>query len=383
MISRPFWLQRVTAAWERAPLVWLTGVRRVGKTTLARQLPDATYLNCDLPSTAEQLVDPERFYENVRTRVIILDEIHQLADPSRILKIGTDAFPHLRILATGSSTLAASTKFRDALTGRKRAVHLFPVLYRECSDFGAADVEKRLLHGGLPGALLAPTPDPGFFSEWLDSFYARDIQELFRVAKRGAFITLAELLLRNSGGILDISKLSNLAGITRPTVMTYLDALQATHVITLLRPYHGGSRGEIVRRPKAYGFDTGFVCHYRGWNELRPEDRGILWEHVVLETLQASFGDRGIYYWRQREGHEIDFVLGSKGKRTCDAVECKWNPQAFSPVSLLRFRAVHPEGSNFVVCPRIGEAYRRTVEGLEITFCDLAQLETLVQAASG
>jgi uncharacterized protein len=383
MISRPFWLQRITAAWERAPLVWLTGVRRVGKTTLARQLPDATYLNCDLPSTAEKLVDPESFFGNVRTRIVVLDEIHQLPDPSRILKIGTDAFPNLRILATGSSTLAASTKFRDALTGRKRAVHLCPVLYRECSDFGAADIEGRLLRGGLPGSLLATTPDPGFFSEWLDSFYARDIQELFRVAKRGAFITLTELLLRNGGGIVDITKMSKLTGITRPTVMTYLDVLQATHVITLVRPYHGGSRAEIIRQPKAYGFDTGFVCHYRGWNELRPEDRGVLWEHVVLETLQTIVDDREIHYWREKEGHEVDFVLAHRGRRRCDAIECKWNPQAFSPASLLRLRILHPAGLNFVVCPGLGEPYRRKVEGLEITFCDLSQLETLVQTPSG
>src|SRR5262245_24357804 len=123
-IGRPFWHHRLEDAWRRAPIVWLSGVRRVGKTTLARSIPDALYLNCDLPSSAERVSDPERFLRSVAKPVVVLDEIHQLADPSRILKIAADEFPRLRVLATGSSTLAATGKFRDSLSGRKRVVHL-------------------------------------------------------------------------------------------------------------------------------------------------------------------------------------------------------------------------------------------------------------------
>jgi predicted AAA+ superfamily ATPase len=81
-----------------------------------------------------------------------------------VLKIGADAFPKLRILATGSSTLAATRKFRDSLAGRKREVNLQPVLFEELAAFGAT-VEKRLLHGGMPQMLLADAPDPGFYAK--------------------------------------------------------------------------------------------------------------------------------------------------------------------------------------------------------------------------
>jgi len=84
----------------------------------------------------------------------VLDEVHQLPDPSRILKIAADAFPEVRVLATGSSTLAATHKFRDSLTGRKRAVELVPVLAEEAGNFGVTDLEGRLLRGGLPPTLL-------------------------------------------------------------------------------------------------------------------------------------------------------------------------------------------------------------------------------------
>src|SRR5512139_3167190 len=130
MTKRPYWIERITAAWEKRPIVWLAGVRRVGKTTLARMLPDTVYLNCDLPSDARRLDDPELFYRAQRKdAVIVLDEVHRLADPSRVLKIAADAYPGLRILATGSSTLAATRKFRDTLAGRKQVLILPPVLW--------------------------------------------------------------------------------------------------------------------------------------------------------------------------------------------------------------------------------------------------------------
>ena len=87
MIERPFWVSRIRQAWTRAPIAWLSGVRRVGKTTLAKSLASARYLNCDLPSTAELLRDPEPFFESVHEPIVILDEVHQLPDPSRLLKI--------------------------------------------------------------------------------------------------------------------------------------------------------------------------------------------------------------------------------------------------------------------------------------------------------
>ena len=99
MKERPFWVQRIEQAWQKRPILWLSGVRRVGKTTLARMLPDTVYLNCDLPSVVQRLQDPESFYDSLpkNTRVIF-DEVHRLDDPSRILKIAADEYPYLKIL---------------------------------------------------------------------------------------------------------------------------------------------------------------------------------------------------------------------------------------------------------------------------------------------
>src|SRR4249920_1842761 len=154
MVQRPFWLGRLEGAWKESPIAWLSGVRRSGKTTLAQSLGEerALYVNCDLPVVEEMVRDPALFFRGCSKPVVVFDEIHQLRDPSRVLKIGADMFPQLRILATGSSTLAASKKFRDTLAGRKRQVHLVPALWSELPAFGAT-LPRRLFHGGLPPAL--------------------------------------------------------------------------------------------------------------------------------------------------------------------------------------------------------------------------------------
>lgn len=378
MIARPIWQNRILAAWRRAPVVWLCGPRRTGKTVLGRSFQDAEYWNCDLPSSARHLEDPETFFRSLKTNTVVLDEVHQLPDPSRLLKIGADEFPRLKILATGSSTLAATQKFRDTLAGRKRVVPLTPVLHEELEGFGIRDLKERLLRGGLPPALLSESHDAEFYSEWLDSYFARDVQEMFRLEKRAGFLNVLSLLLRQSGGMLDVSRLARDAQISRPTVMNWLEVYQATQTIHLLRPFAGGGRSEIVAQPRVYGFDTGFVAHARGWDSLRADDCGMLWEHLVLDALIAS-GTAKIHYWRDKSDREIDFVVPRK-RDVVDAIECKWNAESFETRNLLAFRAIYPNGSNYVLSPQTLKNYSRTMSGLKVEFISTRTLRETMAA---
>jgi hypothetical protein len=374
-------MARVRAAWRRRPVAWLAGVRRVGKTTLARMLPDAVYLNCDLPSAARRLEDPELFFRaQPRGTTIILDEVHRLADPSRALKIAADEFPSLRILATGSSTLAATRKFRDSLTGRKEIVSLFPVLWPECEgEFGIRDLDRRLHRGGLPEVLLTKRSDDSFYAEWMDSFYARDIQELFAIRERTGFLALLRVMLRQSGGLADYSALSRECDISRHSVKAYLEAMAAAYALSALPPFHGGGRRELLRRPKVYGFDTGFVSFVRGWRDIREEDRGLLWEHLVLDVLRAARREEGLFYWRDKAGREIDFVV--RRGRAADAVECKINPDRFDAGSLRVFRELYASGRNFVVCPGVREPYERRIGTLVVRVVGCSDLMRAIESA--
>lgn len=380
MFSRPFWLSRIEAAWIKRPIVWLSGVRRVGKTTLCSQIPKAEYINCDLPSELRRMSDPELFLDKFpKGTRIILDEIHRMDDPSRLLKIAADVYPHLRLLATGSSTLAATKKFRDSLTGRKVSVHLTPVLWTEClADAGITDFSRRLLHGGLPQPLLSEDLDPSIFSEWSDSFYARDVQELFNVKNRSGFIKSLQLLMRQSGGSMNLQTIATESEISRPTALSYLEALILSHAVIAIKPYHAGAKREITHQPRCYGFDTGFVCHAKGWDILRQDDFGILWEHLVLDALQAVFGEERVFYWRDKDGHEVDFIV-TKSRKNVIAIECKNNPDKFRPDNIEVFRSHYPHGENCVLSPGIKKAYQRQFNLMTVDFLPLKNIEILDQ----
>lgn len=380
MIRRDIWKRRIELAWQRVPIVWLTGVRRVGKTTLAKAFSEAEYINCDLPRNRERLSDPEFFFGDCRATQIILDEVHQLETPSELLKIAADEFPEKKILATGSSTLAATAKFRDSLTGRKRTVFLPPVLATELKAFGDASMDHRFLNGGLPGCLLATELDPEFYVEWLDSYFARDVQELFRIGKRTEFLKLTEILIRNSGGFAEVTSLAKQSGLTRPTVMSYLEVLELTHVVHRLRPFHAGGKREILAQPKVYAFDSGFVCHCRGWTSLRAEDRGQLFEGLVLDVLRTVNPLKPIQYWRDKSDREIDFVIPQTGSNV-DAFECKWNAAKFSPAHLEVFRTHYPDGRNYLVVPSGKAIERRRFNGIEVTMIPLPMMSEAVFAS--
>ncbi len=351
-MERTHWIARIAAARARHSVVWLAGVRRVGKTTLAKALPHARYFDCELPRIRIELEDPELFLRRAGPGLIILDEVHRLPNPSELLKIAADHFPKVTVVATGSSTLAARTKFRDTLTGRKSEVWLTPMIWQDVVDFAmdGESIDRRMIHGGLPAFYLGAAPDDTGFAEWMDSYWAKDLQELFVVEKRASFFKLVELLFRQSGGMFEAQSFTGPCELSRQTVQHYLEILGTTLLATILRPYSAGGATELVHQPRVYMFDTGFVAYFRGWDRLRAEDRGTLLEHLVLAELQARFLPTTIYYWRDKQKHEVDFILKPKRGAAVTAIECKASATGFDPAGMAAFRRRHPVGDNLLVC---------------------------------
>jgi uncharacterized protein len=373
MKKRSFWVEQISKAWESRSVIWLSGVRRVGKTFLSQSFADAEYFDCELPRVRVMLEDAEGFLRLLRGRTIILDEIHRLQNPSGLLKIAADHYPEVRILATGSSTLGASAKFKDTLTGRKESLWLTPMSARDLIDFGDADLAKRLLFGGLPPFYLSETFPERNFQDWVDGYWAKDIQELFHLERRHAFQRFFELLMGQSGGIFEASRFTGPCEVSRPTISNYLAVLDATYVAHIVRPFSSNKAAEVISAPKVYGFDTGFVCYYRGWRELRREDMGLLWEHYVLNEIQGRLQIRNLMYWRDKRGHEIDFVVAGRGRPPM-AIECKWSATEFDPHNLKRFRERYPEGDSLVAAADVEKPFVRNYKGIDVTFVSLTGL---------
>ena len=375
MVNRQFWLKRIEDAWKRRSVVWLSGVRRVGKTCLCQTLPDIEYFDCELPRVRRLMEDPQGFLDSIESGRIVLDEIHRLPNPSELLKIAADHYPQIKIIAIGSSTLGASAKFRDTLAGRKTELWLTPIMMDDLNDFNQSNIQHRFLHGGLPPFFLESEYPENDYQEWIDAYWAKDIQELFRLERRYSFQKFTELLMIQSGGIFEATKFAAPCEVSRGTISNYLSILEATFVVHVVRPFSSRRSSEIVSAPKVYGFDTGFVCYYQGWTQLRQDDLGLLWEHYVLNEIMARTQSREIQYWRDKRGHEIDFVL-TRSRQMPIAVECKWTAEGFSPRQLLAFRRQYPEGSNFVVAHDVDRPFTKTYNGITVKFVNLKRLIT-------
>ncbi len=371
--ARPFWVQKVEDAWRQRTVVWLSGVRRVGKTVLCQSLERVEYFDCELPRTRRLMEDPQAFLGGLQGKRVALDEIHRLDNPSQLLKIAADHYRRVHILATGSSTLGASAKFRDTLAGRKTELWLTPMALEDLEAFGRSEFRHRFLHGGLPPFFLSRSVPERDFQEWMDAYWARDIQELFRLERRHSFQKFAELLLAQSAGMFEATRYARPCEVSRTTIANYLAVLEATFVVHVVRPFSTSPSAEIVSAPKVYGFDTGFVCHYRGWDDLRREDMGLLWEHFVLNELHANLQSRDIHYWRDKRGHEVDIVLTRRGRAPV-AVECKWSAQDFDISGLRAFRGRYPNGDSYVVANDVDHSFARSYAALKVNFVNLSAL---------
>ncbi|MEE4639464.1 MAG: DUF4143 domain-containing protein, partial [Wenzhouxiangella sp.] len=80
--------------------------------------------------------------------------------------------------------------------------------------------------------------------------------------------------------------------------------------------------------------------------------RGLLWEHLVLDSLRFRHADEHIHYWQDKSRREIDFVI-RRGRDQVDIIECKINPDKLDAQAAVAFRSLYPHGENYVVSPAV------------------------------
>lgn len=389
LVQRHFWKRLVEEAWQERTIVWLMGVRRIGKTSLCHSLEEVEYFDCERPRVRQLFADPEGFLEEHKGKRIALDEIHRLDNPSEVLKLAADHYPSIKIIATGSSTLGASEKFRDTLTGRKREVWLTPLLLQEMEYFGGENIRHRFLYGGFPSFFVKKRLPESDFQEWIDAYWAKDIQELFKIEKRHSFQKFVELLLANSGGMFEATRFTAPCEVSRQTIANYLQVLEETFVVNIVRPYSTHKATEIVMAPKVYGFDTGFVNYAKGRGELRQEDLGFMWEHCILNELHGHLQTRTINYWRDKRDNEVDFIINDRVANKLVAIECKFNSAPTDLVSsslgknFEAFRSQYPDGDNYVVSSTIDTPIKKRYKDMTIVFVNAKGLIKQLKSSLG
>jgi predicted AAA+ superfamily ATPase len=351
-------------------MVLLTGPRQVGKTTFAKELiahySRPQYLNWDVVDDRRILIAQSW---SPRTDLLVLDEIHKMHDWKSYLKGVFDSrAPGQAILVTGSARMETFRQSGESLAGRYFQTRLHPFSVREWVDLTDAkpdDALDRLIErGGLPEPFLAE--DPVQAERWRKQYFTdlvrEDVLEFSRIQEVRVMRLLVELLRGRVGSPLSIASLARDLQIAPTTVAKYIEILEALFIIFLVRPYHKNVARAILKEPKAYFFDNGYILG----------DDGVKWENACAAMLikhvqfeQDVMGKEStLNYLRTKEGAEIDFVLCDSGNPT-HLIECKHRDTTITP-ALRKFAGLFPEAKSIQLVRELRhEEYRQSVSVLK------------------
>ncbi|MCD6150028.1 ATP-binding protein [bacterium] len=321
----------------------ITGMRRTGKTTLLRQLlkdiSSQNKLYIDLERLDNRELFSQKNYDNILKELenrglsmkdkiyLAIDEIQMLPQIASVLKYLYDTFD-VKFLVTGSSSYYLKNLFSESLSGRKKIFELYPLDFGEYLDF--QDVfyiknekwekksfnpieherikyhyEQYIEFGGFPEVALAKDikQKKDLLADIISSYVNIDIKSLADFRNEKNIYNLMKMLSGRIGTKLDYSKLSRLSGLSRPTIMSYIDFFEKTYLIWRVPVFSKSPDREIVKAQKLYFCDNGIAGF------LADLDGGAKFENAVFNQLR-HYGK--LQYYSLKNGREIDFILNNK-----------------------------------------------------------------------
>lgn len=320
------------------------GARQVGKTSLLmylvnNNLPQKNVFYFDLE--LQNLLDlcnlgPEKVYDYLMQRgaikdekiFLLIDEVQYLDDPSSFLKVFHDHYQNVKLIVSGSSTFEIKKKFNESLAGRVLPFELFTLGFEEFlvfknkkyallpinSDEVSAELvflaEEYIRFGGYPKIVLEADEEKKkiYMFQLVNTYVRKDIRDIGKIRDIPGFNRLLEVLASGSGKLLNVSKVSSLLGLNIQTVQHYIDLLEKTFVLKIVRPFHRNLRAELSKNPKVYFLDTGLM-HILWLKDFPKIVFGESFEtFVFLELMKTG---KSVHFWRTTAKQEVDFILSN------------------------------------------------------------------------
>ena len=343
MFSR-FLFQQIKSQLYKGKVIVVYGARRVGKTTVCKEIlkseknKQTRYLNAELLSVRDTFSQQNEV--NIRNFIgdvdlLVIDEAQYIENVGLILKILVDTYPNIQIIATGSSSFDLVNKIGEPLTGRARHFSMFPLAVSEiCNDAISAQsmLEKILIYGLYPSVFKTNDYRESIseLEEIVSGYLYKDILAFESLKHADKIVTLLQLLAFQVGSEVSYIELGKSLRMDRATVEKYVDLLEKCFVIFRLKSFSRNIRKELTKSCKIYFYDLGIRNSLiRNYNPLTlRNDIGALWENFVLsERLKRNnyhqfYGSS--YFWRTQQQQEIDYIEEIDG--VLHAYEFKWNP---------------------------------------------------------
>ena len=304
---------------RKFPIVSLTGPRQSGKTTLLkRAFPDYKYYNLERLDHKELISsDPIGFLKSAGERVIF-DEAQNYPELFSYIQVISDERNTLgQYILSGSQSFLLNQQISQSLAGRVSINHLFPFDISELPSIVKQDINHIIWKGFYPRIYDKQIAPSDFYPSYLQTYIQRDVRTLKAIENLNTFTKFLSLCAGRIGQVLNLTSLSNDAGITVNTAKSWLSLLEASFVIYQLQPYHKNFSKRLIKSPKLYFYDTGVASSL-----LRLVDPemvsthylyGSLFENLVISEIVKHQYHQGsissVYYWRESNGMEIDCII--------------------------------------------------------------------------
>ncbi len=344
---KPRWFSsNLQSALRVLPVTVLTGARQTGKTTLTQALePARTYFTLDDVGILDQA---ERNPDSLlSTRPVILDEVQRAPQILLAVKRAVDTSRRAGdFILTGSANLLLMKQVEETLAGRAIYLDLPPFCPTEWQErtgalspldrLFAPDFDWRewpdkpgdwtawLVRGGFPPALEINTEADRslWFAAYVQTYLERDLRQLSAISSLPDFQRLMMLAAQRTGKLLNQADLARDAALSHPTAHRYLNLLETGCMITRLRPLATNPTAALVKAPKLLWTDCGLAAWLAGIRSSAEVttrmDCGFWLEQTLFQTLETWRSldprQRKLHFWRNRSGHEVDFILEEAGK---------------------------------------------------------------------
>ena len=309
------------------PTVTLVGPRQSGKTTLARTLfPNHLYCNLEAEDTlALAKADPRTFLRMGRENMVI-DEVQRFPELLTYVQEMVDENKRKgQFVLTGSHQPMLNAAVSESLSGRTGICELLPLAFDELRSAGLllASRDEFLWSGFMPRRYDDGIDPTILYRDYFHTYVQRDVRQLVNVKGLDTFIVFMRLLAGRVGQLLNRESLARDVGVSVPTVVNWLNVLEASYVIYRLRPYYKNFGKRQTKAPKIYFTETGLATYLVG---IRDREQlfshplvGSLFENmVVMEALKNRLNrglDPDLWFYRNASGTiEMDLLIEEGGR---------------------------------------------------------------------
>lgn len=335
-------------------IIAIVGPRQSGKTTLLSHIHSrytktssyVTFEDPDILSMFENSTDDfiKMYVED--KNFLFVDEFQYAKRGGKILKQIYDT-QKIKIIITGSSSIDLTIKALKYLTGRIFVFELFPFDFEEFlrakntslwtfytkhiskkKSFSIinsshlpfdAEIKKKInkyfeefiLFGGYPRVVLSKNKEEkievlkGIYS----TFFLREVKDYLGLIEDYKLQRLIKATALQIGNLIDYNELGITSGYSFISLKKYLNFLEKSYILSLIKPFFSNRRKEIIKNPKVYFIDTGLRNYISG--DFRPlnsrTDSSFLLENAVFSAIKKK--NIKVSYWRTKTKQEIDFII--------------------------------------------------------------------------